>query len=234
MANLTQLRMLENLDGFLLVDKPAGLPFATVIKTIKRKFNLVKVGHGGSLDAMASGLFVVLVGDANRLADRVMGADRDYSGTLEFGRTTNTGDAFGAPADYAGPGPQPHAAEAESALKEFRGDVFQCEPRFASVRKEGTGGYEVVETGEHSQFMAHVYRLAVAAIEGERVDFTLTATKGFLPRAMAIELGATLTALRRLKVGHFEVKDAIAFDRLLETEIQDFAALVKPLQGAFK
>ena len=58
MANLTQLRMLEDLDGLLLVDKPAGIAFSSVVKTVKRKFNLVKVGHGGSLDAMASGLFV--------------------------------------------------------------------------------------------------------------------------------------------------------------------------------
>ncbi|MBR5926166.1 MAG: tRNA pseudouridine(55) synthase, partial [Firmicutes bacterium] len=60
MANLTQLKMMEGLDGALLVDKPAGLPFTTVVKTVKRKFNLVKVGHGGSLDAMASGLLVIL------------------------------------------------------------------------------------------------------------------------------------------------------------------------------
>ena len=66
MANLVQLRMLEDLDGFLLVDKPAGIAFSTVVKTVKRKFNLVKVGHGGSLDTSASGLLVLLVNDANK------------------------------------------------------------------------------------------------------------------------------------------------------------------------
>ncbi|MBR2487544.1 MAG: hypothetical protein IKB52_00295, partial [Kiritimatiellae bacterium] len=76
MANLTQLGMLEKLDGFLLVDKPEGIQFSTVVKTVKRKFNLPKVGHGGSLDAMASGLMVLLLNDANKFADRVMGADR--------------------------------------------------------------------------------------------------------------------------------------------------------------
>ena len=64
MANLTQLKMLEGLDGFLLVDKPAGIAFTSVVKAIKRKFNLVKVGHGGSLDAMASGLLIILINDA--------------------------------------------------------------------------------------------------------------------------------------------------------------------------
>ena len=60
MANLVQLKMMEDLDGILLVDKPEGIQFSTVIKTIKRKFGLVKVGHGGALDTMASGLFVSL------------------------------------------------------------------------------------------------------------------------------------------------------------------------------
>ena len=72
MANLTQLRMLEELDGLLLVDKPAGIAFSSVVKTVKRKFNLVKVGHGGALDAMASGLFVVLLGGANKFVGDIM------------------------------------------------------------------------------------------------------------------------------------------------------------------
>ena len=97
MANLTQLKMLEDLDGVLLVDKPAGIAFSTVVKTVKRKFGLVKVGHGGSLDAMATGLLVILLGDANKFASDVMGADRSWSGSLRFGETTDTGDRYGRP-----------------------------------------------------------------------------------------------------------------------------------------
>ena len=97
MANLTQLKMLEDLDGVLLVDKPAGIAFPTVVKTVKRKFGLVKVGHGGSLDAMASGLLVLLLGDANKFASDVMGADRSWTGSMKFGETTDTGDRYGRP-----------------------------------------------------------------------------------------------------------------------------------------
>ncbi|MBR1920428.1 MAG: tRNA pseudouridine(55) synthase TruB, partial [Kiritimatiellae bacterium] len=97
MANLAQLKVLENLDGVLLVDKPAGIAFASVVKAVKRKFNLVKVGHGGSLDAMASGLLAVLIGDANKFAAEVMGADRVWAGSLRFGETTDTGDRYGRP-----------------------------------------------------------------------------------------------------------------------------------------
>lgn len=223
MANLAQLRRLEDLDGFLLVDKPEGLSFSTVLKTVKRKFNLVKAGHGGSLDTMASGLLVLLVGDANRYVDRVMGADRVYSGVLRFGATTDTGDRFGRPA----PLPDPVLPVAEAA-----GDVFQTEPRFCAVRREGAADYEVVDTGAHTPSLAHVYRLDVAPGDGAERSFSLAASKNLLPRALAIDLGATLVALRREKVGKFDVKDAVPFAKLLETEIGDFASFVLPLAKA--
>lgn len=221
MANLTQLKMLEDLNGFLLVDKPAGIAFSTVVKTVKRKFNLVKVGHGGSLDAQASGLFILLIGDANKFVGDVMGADREYAGTLKLGETTDTGDAWGRPI------PLPSRL---ATLDDLRGDVFQVEPKFCAIRKEGTAEYEVVDTGEHKQFLAHVYRFDVK----DDGAFELKASKGVIVRALAQDMGATLTALRRTKIGKFDVADAIPFDKLLETEMKDFASVVMPLSVALK
>ena len=221
MANLTQLKMLEDLNGFLLVDKPAGIAFSTVVKTVKRKFNLFKVGHGGSLDAQASGLFILLIGDANKFVGDVMGADREYTGTLKRGETTDTGDACGRPI------PLPSRL---ATLDDLRGDVFQVEPKFCAIRKEGTAEYEVVDTGEHKQFLAHVYRFDVK----DDGAFELKASKGVIVRALAQDMGATLTALRRTKIGKFDVADAIPFDKLLETEMKDFASVVMPLSVALK
>ena len=221
MANLTQLKMLEGLDGVLLVDKPVGIAFSTVVKTVKRKFNLVKVGHGGSLDAQASGLFILLIGDANKFVGDVMGADREYTGTLERGETTDTGDAWGRPI------PLPSRL---ATLDDLKGDVFQVEPKFCAIRKEGTAEYEVVDTGEHKQFLAHVYRFDVK----DDGAFELKASKGVIVRALAQDMGATLTSLRRTKVGKFDVADAISFDKLLETEMKDFSSAVIPLSQALK
>ena len=235
MANLAQLKMLEDLSGFLLVDKPAGIAFASVLKAVKRKFNLVKVGQGGSLDAQASGLFILLLGDANKFVGNVMGADREYTGTLKLGATTDTGDAWGRPI------PLPSRV---ASVDEMKGDVFQTEPRFCAIRKEGTAEYEVVDTGEHKQFLAHVYRLSVEKVERvekvesvEKVEmarFELKASKGVIVRALAQDMGATLMSLRRTKVGKFDVADAIAFDKLLETEMKDFSSCVMPLSEALK
>ena len=219
MANLTQLKMLEDLNGFLLVDKPAGIAFSTVVKTVKRKFNLVKVGHGGSLDAQASGLFILLIGDANKFVGDVMGADREYAGTLKLGETTDTGDAWGRPI------PLPSRL---ATLDDLRGDVFQVEPKFCAIRKEGTAEYEVVDTGEHKQFLAHVYRFDVK----DDGAFELKASKGVIVRALAQDMGATLTALRRTKIGKFDVAEAVPFDKLLTTEMKDFASCVMPLSKA--
>ena len=221
MANLTQLKILEDLNGLLLVDKPAGIAFSTVVKTVKRKFNLVKVGHGGSLDAQASGLFILLIGDANKFVGDVMGADREYAGTLKLGETTDTGDAWGRPI------PLPSRL---ATLDDLRGDVFQVEPKFCAIRKEGTAEYEIVDTGEHKQFLAHVYRFDVK----DDGAFELKASKGVIVRALAQDMGATLTALRRTKIGKFDVADAIPFDKLLETEMKDFASVVMPLSVALK
>ncbi|MBR2714149.1 MAG: tRNA pseudouridine(55) synthase [Kiritimatiellae bacterium] len=219
MANLTQLKMLEGLDGVLLVDKPVGIAFSTVVKTVKRKFNLVKVGHGGSLDAQASGLFILLLGDANKFVGDVMGADREYTGTLKRGETTDTGDAWGRPVPLP-----PRLA----TLDDLKGDVFQVEPKFCAIRKEGTAEYEVVDTGEHKQFLAHVYRFDVK----DDGAFELKASKGVIVRALAQDMGATLTSLRRTKIGRFGVADAVPFDKLLETEMRDFASCVIPLSKA--
>lgn len=221
MANLTQLKMLEDLNGFLLVDKPAGIAFSTVVKTVKRKFNLVKVGHGGSLDAQASGLFILLIGDANKFVGDVMGADREYAGTLKLGETTDTGDAWGRPI------PLPSRL---ATLDDLRGDVFQVEPKFCAIRKEGTAEYEIVDTGEHKQFLAHVYRFDVK----DDGAFELKASKGVIVRALAQDMGATLMSLRRTKIGKFDVSDAIPFDKLLETEMKDFASCVMPLGAALR
>ena len=269
MANLTQLKMLENLDGFLLVDKPEGLAFSTVVKAVKRNFNLVKVGHGGSLDAMASGLLVLLLNDANKFVDRVMGADRSYTGTIKFGLKTNTGDIKGVPVakGYAtqddaskgdatrddaskGDATQGDASKGDATflsreekivhlIPQFKGDIFQTEPHFCTVRKEGSADYEIADTGEHKQFLAHVYRFEVEKVGGGGEGrFSLVASKSLIPRALvddfgdALGCGAALASLRRTCIGKFDVAEAVPFQKLLETNIRDFPSLVQPIAKA--
>ena len=231
--------MLEDLDGFLLVDKPAGIAFSTVVKTVKRKFNLVKVGHGGSLDTSASGLLVLLINDANKFVDGVMGADRVHTGVMRLGRCTDTHDIYGRSlGDDASA--MPSREEFDKALGEFRGDIFQTEPRFCSVRREGAAQYESADTGEHKQFMSHVYRLTVSDFAPPKVAFEVSGTKSLLVRTLvndigeALGCGACLESLRRTTIGKFSIEEAIPFDKILETEPGDFASCVLPLSVALR
>ena len=213
--------MLENISGVLLVDKPAGMTFTTVIKSIKRKFNLVKVGHGGSLETMASGLLVLLVGDANGFVDNIMNLDREYTGTVRLGLKTDTGDINGRPLEGA--------AESVPGLSEFKGDVFLTEPRFAAIRKEGASHYEIEDTGAHVQTLSHVYK-----IEFDGNAFAMHVSKNFIPRALVSDMNLAIETLRRTKVGRFSVEDAITFEKILDTDLADFASCVIPLRDALQ
>ena len=148
--------------------------------------------------------------------------------------TTDTGEVHGRKVEGGGFGGD-CAAIAEGLPALPRGDVFQAEPEFAAIRKEGTAEYEVVRTGEHPPRLTHVYkaeRLDAKAGENDKIAFRIKVAKGFLPRAMALGMGATLTTLRCTAIGKLRVAEAVAFERLLATEAKDFAGLVTPLNRA--
>lgn len=243
MANLVQLRRLEDLNGFLLVDKPEGLAFSTVVKAVKRQFNLVKVGHGGSLDAGASGLLVLLVNDANRHVDRIMNADRSYEGVLKMGVRTSTGDRFGVVQgdETAGLSYDALRGRIDEAAARLQGDLFQTEPRFCAVRREGSAAYDVVDTGEHSPFLSHLNRIAFAPspVSPAHLVFTLKASKNLIVRALVqtfgeeLGCGASLTSVRRTRQGPFSVESALPFQKILETSLCDVPSLVRPISEAF-
>ena len=231
------MKILEGVSGFLPVDKPRGIAFSSVMKTVKRKFNLVKVGHGRSLDAYATGLFVIVVGDANRLAGELMGADRSYEGTMVLGRRTDTRDVFGAVekecAAAAG------EAEIDAALASFKGDVFQTEPRMCTVRRDGAATYETADTGEHAPMLSHVYSLKRTGLEQmdggfKRLGFTVSGTKNLMVRALAGDIGeelgcgAALETLRRVRIGRMDISAAIPFEKILEMDPASFPSLVVP------
>ncbi len=240
MANLTQLKILEDLSGLILVDKPAGISFSTVVKTVKRKFNLVKVGHGGSLDASSSGLFILLLNDANRYTGEIMGSDRSYVGTMRLGLSTNTHDIYGEVISER-PVPSDFDSLKLNVIKEFRGDVFQTESRWCSIRREGTASYDIADTGEHKPFLTHVYKFEIEASSNAEnsVGFSVSGTKGLLVRTLvndfgeALGCGASLESLRRIRVGHWSVDEAVPFDKLLQAEMSDLPSFVRAFTKSF-
>ena len=240
MAKLDSIAMLAELDGAVLVDKPANMASHDVVKAVKQHFNLVKVGHGGTLEPNATGLFVLLVGDGTRLSSDLMGRDREYSVTIRLGRVTDTQDREGRTLSES-PFDGTTRAALDAALPEFRGDVFQTPPAFSTIKMTGRPGYDIAETpaDERKARLVHVYRLAVTDFAPPLVTFDLLCTKGVCVRALAHDLGAALgcgaclESLRRVKCGGLDVADAIGFMDMMKLDAVGFRSRVIRPAGVY-
>ena len=239
MARLESIAMLAELDGAVLVDKPANMASHDVVKAVKQHFNLVKAGHGGTLEPNATGLFILLVGDGTRLAEDLMGRDRAFTATIRLGCVTDTQDREGRTLSES---PVAVTREAlDAVLPEFRGDIFQTPPAFSTIKMTGHPGYDIVETpaDERTARLVHVYRLAVTEFAPPLVTFDLFCTKGVCVRALAHDIGAVLgcgaclESLRRVKCGPFDVADAISFMDLLKLDAVGFRARVVRPGGVY-
>lgn len=240
MARLESIAMLAELDGAVLVDKPANMASHDVVKVVKQHFNLVKTGHGGTLEPNATGLFILLVGDGTRFASDLMGRDRAFTATIRLGRVTDTQDREGRTLSES-PFDGVTRAAFDAALPEFRGDIFQTPPAFSTIKMTGHPGYDIVETpaDERTARLVHVYRLAVTEFAPPLVTFDLFCTKGVCVRALAHDLGAVLgcgaclESLRRVKCGPFDVADAISFMDLLKLDAVGFRERVVRPGGVY-
>ncbi len=238
MANLESIAHLAEMDGILLVDKPANMSTHDVVKAVRQNFNLVKVGHGGTLDPNATGLVVLLVGNGTRLSADLMGSDRAYSCVLRLGRTTNTFDREGETVDEKPFADVTRAMFEDAVRKDFLGDIFQKPPAFSVVKMPAHVSYDVVRTAEEcerTEHLAHVFRLAVTEHAPPLVSFELSCTKGTIPRVLvhdigqALGCGASLEELRRTRYGRFSIDDAIGFMDLLKLDAPSFRRRVIPM-----
>jgi tRNA pseudouridine55 synthase len=236
MANLANIAMLAELDGAILVDKPVGISAHDVMKAVKSAFNLVKVGHGGTLDATATGLFILLLGDATRFSNDLMCADRSYSVTLSLGRETDTGDRAGNTVSESGFADVTRE-RLDAALRELRGDIYQSPPEFSAVKIPGKAGYEIVRTAEGDAIrekLVHVYRYEVAQFVPPKVALSMKVAKGVSVRSIARDLGRELACgahiedCRLTASGIHSVENAIPFMKLMELHPTDFAARLIP------
>ncbi|MBR1870249.1 MAG: tRNA pseudouridine(55) synthase [Kiritimatiellae bacterium] len=235
MANLNVIASNAEIDGVLVVDKPAGIAVHDMLKAVKTHFNLVKVGHGGTIAPNASGVVALLLGGAARLGEDQMGRDAEYELTMRLGRATNTFDAEGEVVrekDFTAVTRE----RLEAALEDFRGDIFQRQPQFSVAMVHEREGYTVVEKhGERPFRLHHIYRLDVEEFAPPLARFFVRCTKGANMRALANDLGealgcgAIVETCRRTKTGGVSLAGAIPFMELMKTHPADLAALVKPM-----
>lgn len=239
MANLQSMAILGELDGVLPVDKPLGISAHDVMHEVKRHFNLVKVGHGGTLPVNATGVFPVLLGDATRVSNELMSASSVWEGSIRLGRITETFDREGRVLEER-PVPADPATALGAALPEFLGDVFLAEPAFTAVKIHGHDGYDVIGPDRPAApRLTHVFSLRFTAFEGPIARFELKAGKGVPVRTLFHELGlaagcgASVETLRRVRFGKLGIEGCVTLARLLADPRSDLPARVLSVPAVF-
>lgn len=224
-------------DGLLLVDKPSGMTSHDVVARIRHHFRLRKVGHGGTLDPMATGLLVILLGRGTKLSNQVMGSDKTYEGVMQLGASTDTQDCDGQViSERDASGVTREAIEEQMRLRV--GDQMQTPPMVSAVKMGGVPLYKLARQGqviEREPRLIHVYEFRLTAFEPPRATFVLRCTKGTYVRTLCSDIGevlgcgAHLAALRRTVSGPLRVEDAIPLDRALASTPAELGAFVQPM-----
>jgi tRNA pseudouridine55 synthase len=226
----------DALDGAILIDKPSGPTSHDVVAAIRRKFQLDKVGHAGTLDPNASGLLIILLGKGTKLSERLMSSDKVYEGTIKFGEETDSYDSDGEIVSSL-PVPPLTLEELNRCTEEFIGDILQVPPMVSAIKKDGVPLYKLARKGvevERKPKLIHIYTFKFAAYEEPCATFRLACTKGTYVRSVAHDIGekigcgAHLSALRRVSSGRFDVKDAIGLDAVLKLSPAQLAERTLP------
>jgi tRNA pseudouridine55 synthase len=209
-----------NLDGVLLVDKAEGMTSHDVVAIVRRKLEIKKVGHCGTLDPIATGLLLITIGRGTKVQDLLMSEDKEYVGTLTLGISTSTQDRQG---EIVTQKPVPELSENEirAAFEKFRGDFYQMPPMVSAKKHGGVPLYKLARQGktvEREPRLVHVYRYSIDRIASPEIDFSVVCSKGFYVRTYVHDIGdllgcgAHLKSLRRTKSGRFDVVNAISLD----------------------
>ena len=221
----------DGTDGVLLVDKPQGMTSFDVIRYLRPRLGLKTIGHAGTLDPMATGLLVCLVGRATKAQETLQGQPKAYDGTLKLGEVTPSQDAD---TEVAETRPTDGVTDEaiRAAVAALTGPIEQLPPMYSAVKVDGQRLYKAARRGEEVERKVRpvmIYRFDVDAVRMPEVDVFVACSKGTYIRTLAHDLGAALgcgahlTRLRRVAAGDFSLDDAWALGALCD-------ALGKPLR----
>lgn len=242
---------MTGIDGWIILDKPYGLGSTQAVAAVKRNLreagllgrgkDKVKVGHGGTLDPLATGVLPIALGEATKLTGQMLNASKIYDFTIGFGTETDTLDAEGQIVGQSDVRPPPAAAEA--VLARFTGPIEQVPPAFSALKVGGKRAYDLARAGEAVELARRsvtIYDLKIGHAKhgGEALTLTAHVSKGTYIRSLARDISYALdtvghvTMLRRTQAGPFGLDQAISLDKL--NEIGQGAALediILPLEA---
>jgi tRNA pseudouridine55 synthase len=218
--------MSSPLHGWLILDKPISLGSTQAVAAVKRALRTAghpkaKVGHGGTLDPLASGVLPIAIGEATKLSGRMLDADKAYDFTIRFGIETTTLDAEG---ETCAESPvRPTMGEVQAALLPFTGHLSQTPPSFSALKVDGKRAYDLARAGEQFELASRdvtIHELRLVEFTPDEATLSARVSKGTYIRSLARDIALVLgtvghvTMLRRTKAGPFTLESAISLDIL--------------------
>lgn len=216
----------ETNNGVLLIDKEPGMTSHDVVAIARKRLGIKKIGHCGTLDPMATGLLILVVGRATKIQDLLMSEDKEYEGTITLGVTTDTQDREGQvlqerPVQGIG------EEDVKKAFDHFKGEFYQIPPMVSAIKKDGVPLYKLARQGktvEREPRLVNVYTHRLLRIDLPEIDFRVLCSKGFYVRTYAHDIGemlgcgAHLSNLRRTRSGRFDLSRSVTVSRLKEKD----------------
>jgi tRNA pseudouridine55 synthase len=218
------------MDGIIVVDKPSGMTSHDVVAIIRRKLKQKRVGHAGTLDPLATGVLVILVGKSTRLFDKFVAFDKAYGATMKLGVKTHSADIEG---DILMERPFENITRTmvEASFRKFTGVILQVPPMVSAVKHKGERLYKLARQGvtvERPARQVTVSALDLLDFELPYVKLHLACSKGTYVRQVAEDVGedlgcgACITEIRRTMVGPFSINDAVKLDDVNETHLRQW------------
>ena len=217
----------NSFQGIVLVNKPAGITSHDVVGFVRRTFKMRRVGHAGTLDPMATGVLVILLGNSTKLFDKFVAFDKTYRATLRLGIKTATADIMGQVLLE-----RPYEGIDEDAVKkvflQFTGDIEQKPPMVSAVKHQGERLYKIARQGlevERTARKVRIDELRILKCQPPDVEFLMICSKGTYVRQLAEDVGevlgcgACISQIERTKVGPFDIKDTTNLENLNESHI---------------
>ena len=230
----------KELEGVLLVDKPTEHTSHDVVARLRRKLNMKRIGHAGTLDPMATGLLIMLIGKATRISQYLISLDKEYEGTITLGQTTDSQDADGEVVETR-PVPPLTEDEVRTAMNSFLGDQYQMPPMYSAIKIGGVPLYKSARKGEdvvREPRFIRVMNFDLTRFALPQLDFRLRSSKGTYVRTIAHDLGqklgcgAHLSALRRTATDRFNISQALTLDAIEALPIPEIERRLIPVYEA--
>ncbi|MDL2274215.1 tRNA pseudouridine(55) synthase TruB [Oscillospiraceae bacterium OttesenSCG-928-G22] len=228
-------------SGLLIVDKPEGLTSHDVVARLRRLLAMRRIGHGGTLDPLATGVLPIFIGKATRASEYILHAEKEYIARFRLGIATDTQDITGQVLRTA---PPPKSVDFEALLPAFRGEIKQIPPMYSAIKIGGKTLHKEARAGrtiERPARTVHIRELELLeSFPGDEYGIRVVCSAGTYIRTLvddmgaALGCGATLTALRRTRTGRFHAADAHTPDDIAaHVERGDIASLLIPVDSLF-